>query len=526
MSSPEVVVVGAGPAGLVAACTLALQGVPVRVYDARQGPDGQPRALVLWAGCLEVLDRLGVGDDVLEQGLVLQRARYSSVTRPLFTVGFGALAGTRFTRPVCLPQPVVVELLLARAASLGVDVRWNHRVTEVKLDDDRAVVQVVDTAGTPTEVTARWVVGADGSRSVVREAAGVEMEGRTFTREFLLVDGRVVSPDLPVDEARYDLGPHGVLVVVPLPDGTHRVFADREIPPDGTPDTVFDDALAALRLRQPSATISDVRWASRFRVHSRVARGFRRGPVLLAGDAAHGHSPAGGQGLNTAVQDGFDLAWRIAAVSGGADDVVVDGYEAERRPAAQRAVQQADAQTKLWLVANPVRRRLRDALLRTLGSRARFQQAAVGRLAQLDLGLRNSPALVEGQVPQGTGLPAVGRWSGLPVPPRDELGCAVRHRLVVSGLTAQQRAALAGEAPSGVLVVDPPTAGAARRDGTAGAAGRPSVVWVRPDGVVGGATDWDGRGQILRLLGRRPAAGQEAGPEARPVRAESEVAQG
>ncbi|WP_419705863.1 FAD-dependent monooxygenase [Promicromonospora sp. NFX87] len=518
MSSPEVVVVGAGPAGLVAACTLALQGVSVRVYDARQGPDDQPRALVLWAGCLEVLDRLGVGDDILEQGLVLQRARYSSVTRPLFTVGFGALAGTRFTRPVCLPQPVVVDLLLARAATLGVDVRWNHRVTEVKLDDDRAVVQVAgttssNTAGTPTEVTARWVVGADGSRSVVREAAGVEMEGRTFTREFLLVDGRVVSPDLPADEARYDLGPHGVLVVVPLPDGTHRVFADREIPPEGTPDTVFDDALAALRLRQPSATISDVRWASRFRVHSRVARGFRRGPVLLAGDAAHGHSPAGGQGLNTAVQDGFDLAWRIAAVSGGADGVVVDGYEAERRPAAQRAVQQADAQTKLWLVANPVRRRLRDALLRALGSRARFQQAAVGRLAQLDLGLRNSPALVEGQVPQATGLPAVGHWSGLPVPPRDELGCAVRHRLVVSGLTAQQREALAGEAPSGVLVVDPPAAGTAAR---------PSVVWVRPDGVVGGATDWDGRGQILRLLGRRPAAG----PEARPVRAESEVAKG
>jgi 3-(3-hydroxy-phenyl)propionate hydroxylase len=342
------------------------------------------------------------------------------------------------------------------------------------------------------------------------------MEGRTFTREFLLVDGRVVSPDLPADEARYDLGPHGVLVVVPLPDGTHRVFADREIPPDGTPDTVFDDALAALRLRQPSATISDVRWASRFRVHSRVARGFRRGPVLLAGDAAHGHSPAGGQGLNTAVQDGFDLAWRIAAVSGGADDAVVDGYEAERRPAAQRAVQQADAQTKLWLVANPVRRRLRDALLRTLGSRARFQQAAVGRLAQLDLGLRNSPALVEGQVPQGTGLPAVGRWSGLPVPPRDELGCAVRHRLVVSGLTAQQHEALTSEAPSGVLVVDPPQAG------TAGTAGRPSVVWVRPDGVVGGATDWDGRDQILRLLGRRPTAG----PEARPVRSGSEVAKG
>lgn len=521
MSSPEVVVVGAGPAGLVAACTLALQGVSVRVYDARQGPDAQPRALVLWAGCLEVLDRLGVGDDVLEQGLVLQRARYSSVTRPLFTVGFGALAGTRFTRPVCLPQPAVVQLLLDRAVTLGVDVRWNHRVTEVKLDDDGAVVQVVDTTSssttsTSTEVTARWVVGADGSRSVVREAAGVEMEGRTFTREFLLVDGRVVSPDLPADEARYDLGPDGVLVVVPLPDGTHRVFADREIPPDGTPDTVFDDALAALRLRQPSATISDVRWASRFRVHSRVARGFRRGPVLLAGDAAHGHSPAGGQGLNTAVQDGFDLAWRIAAVSGGADSALVDGYEAERRPAAQRAVQQADAQTKLWLVANPVRRRLRDALLRTLGSRARFQQAAVGRLAQLDLGLRNSPALVEGQVPQGTGLPAVGHWSGLPVPPRDELGCAVRHRLVVSGLTAQQRAALTGEAPSDVLVVDPPTAG------TAGAAGRPSVVWVRPDGVVGGATDWDGRGQILRLLGRRPTAAREA----RPVRAESEVAKG
>jgi hypothetical protein len=165
-------------------------------------------------------------------------------------------------------------------------------------------------------------------------------------------------------------------------------------------------------------------------------------------------------------------------------------------------------------VANPVRRRLRDALLRTLGSRARFQRAAVGRLAQLDLGLRNSPALVEGQVPRGTGLPAVGRWSGLPVPPRDELGCAVRHRLVVSGLTAQQRDVLTSEAPSGVLVIDPPGAGAA------GAAGRPSVVWVRPDGVVGGATDWDGRGQILRLLGRRSSSGL------RPVRSESEVAQG
>ncbi|WP_308315348.1 FAD-dependent monooxygenase [Streptomyces sp. ISL-100] len=189
-----------------------------------------------------------------------------------------------------------------------------------------------------------------------------------------------------------------MLVVVPLPGGGHRVFFDRDVTGDVQPLS-DEDLQELLTARGPQGwKVGSTWWRSIFRVHTKVADAFRAGPLFLAGDAAHCHSPAGGQGLNTGVQDGFNLGWKLAAVSHGADPALLDSYEAERRPAALRALRNSDRQTQLWMLRAGPKRVLRDTLLRVASATGALDRKLVPELAQLDPGLESSPA-VPGRLP-------------------------------------------------------------------------------------------------------------------------------
>ncbi|GAA1452674.1 FAD-dependent monooxygenase [Nocardiopsis tropica] len=509
---PQVLVVGAGPTGLAAACTLLQNGVPCRVVERRAGVAEEPKALILWSGALEVLRRLGVHERVIGQSLPLASASYFSGGRRIGGVRFGGLEGTAFPGPVCLPQPGTEQALYDRLLELGGSVEWSTQVHSADPAGEGVRV-VLGPSGDPDsreEVSAAWVVAADGSRSAVRESLGVAFEGDTYDRVFLLSDG-VVSGPVPEKEAQYHLTPDGVLVIVPLPGGGHRVFFD--IAPDGDTEPPGDELLARLLAERGPAgmRIESVWWRSRFRVHARVAREFRRGRVLIAGDAAHLHSPAGGQGLNTGIQDGFDLGWKLASVLRGAPEGLLDSYPLERRPTAQAVVRSADQQTRTWMVRAPLARLVRDTLMRTLSASGLLEKRLVPQLAQISPDLRESPA-VTAPPPGWREREAVGnavpgrRIGDAPLVPAAGTKAESLHDYLASGRQAllvggsSRRAAdaaaeLRRAVPEDVDVLlltgrdgaapDPAAHDVARWDGPPkGGAGREWVVHVRPDAVV------------------------------------------
>ncbi|MBU6533331.1 FAD-dependent monooxygenase [Streptomyces mayonensis] len=552
--SAQVLVVGAGPTGLTAACALWDLGVPCRVVDRRPGPGTAPKGLVLWSGALECLLRIGVSRRLTGSALPLAGASYWSRGRRTGAVRFGGLENTAFPGPLCVPQPVTERALHERLTELGGTVEWDTEVVSVTVDRggsaESATVCLRSPDGEQT-VTVPWLVGADGARSLVRDSVGIPFEGHTFDRTFLIGDGRLAGAGAEA-EVQHHITPDGVLVIVPQPDG-HRVFFDTE--PDGRTDPPSTELLQRLLdERGPGGLrLEAVRWSSRFRVHAKVAPRFREGPVLLAGDAVHAHTTAGGQGLNTGVQDGYDVGWKLAAVVRGCDQDLLDSYEAERRPASVRAVGNGDQQTRMWLLRNPAARALRDTVMRVLSGAGLLEKKVLPVLAQIDLDHSASPAVadLEGAAAAPRALRPGRRAPDLPLTSvragaetsLHTLLAAGRHTLLVyggddAGRRAARAWAEAGARGAGdtvrVLWIRPegpdrgelPAAGAgfdivgARTDtwaGTgvgarAGAGAGPKALagpawcaYVRPDGVVAARSGPDGLGTLLARVPSRPS---------------------
>ncbi|MDG5804510.1 FAD-dependent monooxygenase [Streptomyces ossamyceticus] len=538
MTAAPVLVVGAGPTGLSAACALWDLGVPCRVVDRRPGPGIAPKGLVLWSGALECLDRLGVAEKLTGTALPLAGASYWSKGRRIAGVRFGGLTGTAFPGPLCVPQPVTERALLERLTELGGTVEWETEATAVTVHRgglEESVTVTLSAGGVEETVTVPWLVAADGARSLVRDSVGIPFEGHTFDRTFLIGDGRLEGASEEA-EVQHHITPDGVLVIVPQPDG-HRVFFDTE--PDERTDPPSEELLQRLLdERGPGGLrLHGTWWTSRFRVHAKVAPRFREGPVLLAGDAVHAHTTAGGQGLNTGVQDGYDVGWKLATVVRGGDPALLDSYEAERRPASVRAVANGDQQTRMWLLRRPAARLLRNTVMRVLSATGLLERKAIPLLAQLDLDHSGSPAVAASDavagVPRtlkpGRRAPdaALTPVHGTPATSLHDHLAAGRHTLLVYGAgTAGEAAVRAAEAVrergagdmAQVLWIQPADTAAAQvpheggelivardQDRTLGAAASPWVAYVRPDGVVAARSTPAGLDALLARLPSREA---------------------
>ncbi len=355
----EVVIVGAGPTGLTAAVRLAELGVPHVVLDSALAPTRTSNAALVHAATIELLAALGLGEELVRAGRQVHRIGMADRGRPLVRVGLTGLP-SRYPFALGVPQSTTEQLLLHRLAELGGSVRRGHRVTSVHGEGTRHVVTgTVEPGGAAAgfAVSARYVIGADGAHSTVRSASGVEFPGETYPAQFVLADV-ALSAAGPDDEATINLSPRGVTVIGRLPGPNHRVIAtvDPAAALPEAPDRRFLDELLAQRGIAARATAEPV-WSSRFRVHHRVADRFRVDGVFLAGDAAHVHSPAAGQGMNTGIADAYDIATRLGAVlTGHAGEPVLDGYERQRRAAALEVLAFTDRLTKLAMLENPLAR--------------------------------------------------------------------------------------------------------------------------------------------------------------------------
>ena len=353
---------GAGPTGLMLACELALGGCGVQLLEQRAATPNITRAFAVHARTLELLDARGLADDLMPRGVPV----YDITPPGGATIDLAELPG-RYAMLLIVPQSGTEQVLAARADQLGVPVTRGAHVVGLTQDADGVTVDCAD----GTSVRARYVVGCDGAHSSVRRLAGIDFVGKQYETHILLADVRLGTA--PSETLTGVANERGVVLLIPFGDGWFRAIAWdrlREQAPLTEPVSVDEIRSSFRRIADGDYGMSDMRWSSRFLSERRQARHYRAGRVFLAGDAAHVHSPLGGQGMNTGIGDAMNLGWKLsAAVADSAPPWLLDSYEAERHPVGASVLRLTDAFNQLVL------------------SRSRWQRAAqravVGALTRI-----------------------------------------------------------------------------------------------------------------------------------------------
>ncbi|MEQ7125181.1 FAD-dependent monooxygenase [Actinopolymorpha sp. B11F2] len=359
---PDVLVVGAGPTGMVAALVLAANGVSCRVVERRTEPNESSRALGLQARSMELLAGLGLADRIARVAYTLTGASIMRGDDELVRMPWMP-PESPYPYTYVLPQQGLEAILRQRLDQLQIPVDAGCELDELTQDDRSVTARLTD----GRRLRARWLIGADGSQSRVREQLGIPFTGVATGETYYLGD-TVLDPAPPIQDSAMWLGPEGPLMLMRLPGPDHlwRIFVDvtdrarHGSVPEPTPDILE----RILQSRGPTQiSISRADWTSIFRTRVCLADEYRKGRVFLAGDAAHVFPPFGGQGMNLGIQDAFNLAWRLARVDRGAPSDLLDDYQTERRPAAEATIRDVEIRRRIFALRNPLARAGRDLLL-------------------------------------------------------------------------------------------------------------------------------------------------------------------
>lgn len=517
----EVLVVGAGPTGLIAANLLKRSGVRVRIVEQRDQATRESRAFAVQARTLELMQSIGLADRFVANGV-----RADSVNihvRGRFRGGLDftrADAGdTPFPFILMIPQSRTETILAEDCAALGVPIERGMTVTDVAQDATGVLTTGAGPAG-PFAIRSRYVLGADGSRSVVRAGDDFGWHGDILPQRFLLADCRV---DWPLDHDHFRVFLNGQRIGLFLPlDGAKlsRVmatdlsgsFGDEDASKPAPLDlTEMQEGLeAAIEL---PVRLSDPVWVTRYRAHHRFVDRYRQRRLFVAGDAAHIHSPAGGQGMNTGLQDAANLVWKLAAVlHHGAPDALLDSYDAERRPVGEQVVRStgklfaAAAGQAGWKAA--ARDRLVSALLPLISKAAPFQRKAFRNASQR--AIVYPPSAFLGGMASGEAGPGMRAPDAVLADGRTVFDLLAGFGFTIIGLANRPLAATEADGFAGRP--GPPSHAIGSAEGSAAlfarygvAPGRAATLLIRPDGYVawrGDGLDSAGaRGVHARLAG-------------------------
>jgi 2-polyprenyl-6-methoxyphenol hydroxylase-like FAD-dependent oxidoreductase len=352
----DVLIAGAGPTGLMLAGDLAEAGVQVTILERRTTESNMTRAFGVHARTLEELDMRGLADELPGQK-VQKLALFDKVH-----VDLGVLP-SRFNHLLITPQYEVEKVLQRRADRLGVKIEHGAEVVGLTQNADSVTVEIKNEHGEVATREAKYLVGADGVRSKVRDLLGLPFPGKAVVKSIMLADVRLTEP--PEDVLRVNAVGDGFTFVAPFGDGWYRVFAwDRRHQVDDKAPLELDEIKdVAKRALGTDMGMHDPRWMSRFHSDERQAPKYRVGRVFLAGDAAHCHSPAGGQGMNTGIQDAANLGWKIAAVlNDHMKPELLDTYQEERHPVGKAVLRSSGAIIRLAMIKSRIGRAVRGAV--------------------------------------------------------------------------------------------------------------------------------------------------------------------
>ena len=384
----SVLVVGAGPTGLLAAAELCRRGVECLLIDAHERPMEWDRATVVHPRSLEMFESLGILEPLLAAGVKQRGARLHSNGEVLGEIALDQ-CGSRYPFNIGVSEEVTEAILADYLAAQGGAVA---RATELRAfrPDEDGVVATIEHKGVAREIRAGWIVGCDGHHSTVRRLAGIEQDGHDITEPWAVFDAGV--SDWPHSyEANYGYLDEIPVILTALPDRRWRVY----LRPRSPESDLVDDASSTLRRYLPAARFEAVANPARFQCHTKVARRFRAGRILLAGDAAHTCSPAQGHGMNSGLQDAFNLAWKLALVCHGhCSPDLLDSYHDERHPVAERVTMSGDTAESVQMMKGEVERRERDAAIRGVfaDTAARHHEAVAE--AELDIDYADSPIVM------------------------------------------------------------------------------------------------------------------------------------
>lgn len=350
---PDVLISGAGPTGLMLACLLAHEGVPFRIFDLAEGGAKESRALGVWPKSMELFQSIGLIDRVLKQGRPVHGASAYLNGRNLANISFSGIGrnDTPYPYIFILAQSASEEILEAALSDAGVKVEWRTTLAGFDVDGGKVKARLKRADGSEEAISVRYLVGCDGASSEVRKLLKLGFKGGTYNAEFMLADA-TVAWDLPQDRVQLFLSNRSIGMFFPMKGGeiARIITLNENKKPEDQPRQQPEQSLKLEEIEKNfrDAVKHDLRivnptWLSRYRVHHRSVEHMRVGPVFLAGDAAHIHSPAGGQGMNTGLQDAGNLAWKLAAViKGKASEEILDTYNAERWPVGQKILNFSD----------------------------------------------------------------------------------------------------------------------------------------------------------------------------------------
>lgn len=415
-----VLVVGAGPTGLLLGAELKRRGVDCLIVDAHDAPLAWDRATVVHPRSIEVFDHLGIAEPLIAAGVKQRIARIHADGAVLGEIDL-SLAGSRYAYNIGVSEEITEAILLDYFTRLGGAVTRGTRLVDLEAHGD-GVVAMLEHAGDTKVIRARWVVGCDGHRSAVRTLAGIAQDGHPIEEPWAVFDATLTDFPHPF-EANYAYLDEIPLILTALPDRRWRAY----VRPSGPDSDLVADASATLARYLPGSRFADVANPTRFQCYTRVAQKYRSGRLLLAGDAAHTCSPIQGHGMNSGIQDAFNLAWKLALVAQGhCADSLLDSYEAERRPVAQRITASGDEADSAQMLKDAADRRERNLFIRDVFAdpQKRHQEAVAE--AELDVDYALSP-IVSGDA--GPGLAP-----GQRLPDRIEVGAADGAALMLDDL--------------------------------------------------------------------------------------------
>ena len=360
MDECDVLVVGAGPTGLMMGAELARYGLTCRVIDKSQVVKEQSKALAIQPRTLEILHFLGIGAEFLQKGQEVRAMNPISWKKPIGHIEFSSL-NSPFPFILSLPQYITEQILKGYLESLGPKVERGLELVGLKEDDSGVIAEIRTPSNGKVQTKAKWVVGCDGAHSFVRKYLDLPFTGKSFETVFSLADIQI-DWKYPHDEVFAFFSPEGVLAAIPLPQKNHyrliflldrcqnkyqKVSVDN-LQVDLPPPSLEEVEKMVWEHADPKAVLSNPQWLANFHVNSRLTCSYHVGKFFLAGDAAHIHSPIGGQGMNTGLQDAFNLAWKIALVhQRKASPHVLNSYQDERHAVARHLLKGTEVGTHI-----------------------------------------------------------------------------------------------------------------------------------------------------------------------------------
>jgi len=394
----DVLVVGAGPVGLAMACELARSGVRCRIIDKAAERASTSRALAIFPRTLEMFQMMGMSDSVLKAGHQLNGVAIYNRSGQIGHIGFSNLP-SRYRFAISLPQSETERLLIEHLALFGIVVDREKELVDLSQSADAVQVVVRDSAGLEERFESRWLIGCDGAHSSVRHLLGLQFEGEAYPETFLLAD---VKMDGPLDHIHMHLflTGDGIVGIFPFRGDRCRIIVNTQTPVGREPagDLRLDEIQAIVESRTNCGIgLTDPIWLSRFRISHRKVPEFRLNRTFLAGDSAHIHSPAGGQGMNTGIQDAVNLAWKLAlVVHKKSPDSLLNSYNEEREPVAKMVLSLTDRLTRVATLQGALGQQVRNALLPILTGIHLVEDRIAETVAEIGIHYRRS-SIVSGK---------------------------------------------------------------------------------------------------------------------------------